>query len=66
MINVQDAARLAALYTSQPETSEQSARRESLIAELELKLGIRQVEQSALVTHGDLDDLQGFNKSTSR
>lgn len=49
--------RLNSLYTSQPETEEQAKRKVKLIHELELKLGIREPDVSALVEHGDLSDV---------
>lgn len=52
-----DRDRLIALYTSIPESSEQSVRRDRLIHELEVKLGIREPDVSALVEHGDLSDV---------
>jgi len=52
-----DQDRLTSLYTSQPETEEQAKRKAKLIHELELKLGIREPDTSALVEHGDLSDV---------
>jgi hypothetical protein len=57
MINTQDAIRLANLYTSQPMDEEQAIRKDKLISELELKLGIRKPDDSVLVEHGDTSDM---------
>lgn len=61
-----DRARLALLYTSTPETSEQSIRRDMLIKDLEIKLGIRRQDNEALVVNGDLDDLDVEGTSAKR
>lgn len=55
-----DRARLALLYATMPETTEQSERRVKLIRELELKLGLRDIDNSAMVVNGDLDDMEGI------
>ena len=57
MINAQDAIRLANLYTSQPMDEEQAIRKDKLISELELRLGIRKPDDSVLVEHGDTSDM---------
>jgi len=57
MINIQDTVRLANLYTSQPENEEQALRKFKMIKELELKIGIRKPDESAMAVNGDLDDL---------
>ncbi|MCI4438036.1 MAG: hypothetical protein JHC33_14620 [Ignisphaera sp.] len=62
MINSQDAILLANLYTSQPENEEQVKRKDKLIYELELKLGIIKLDDSAMVINGDLDDVETLFK----
>jgi len=57
MINSQDAIRLANLYTSQPMNEEQAKRKDKLIYELELKLGIIKLDDSTMAVNGDLDDV---------
>ena len=61
-----DRERLVLLYTSIPETSEQSIRRDMLIKDLEIKLGIRQQDNEALAVNGDLDDLDVEGISAKR
>lgn len=55
-----DKARLALLYSSMPENSEQAERRIKLINDLELKLGLRDIDNSVLAENGELDDVNSF------
>jgi len=57
-----DLERLQNLYTCQPENQDQTALKAKLVEELEYKLGIRKRKCTALVEHGDINDLQGFSK----